>query len=108
MNRSYSPASGAVMFHLILLESLQSTEIFRLSSFALPPISVAVAPYRRIYGVSPRMRGFVAGETAAATDGGEPKSAESKPAVPLIITFKVFPVEGVSLKESFQMLLPSP
>src|ERR1700730_11419544 len=32
MNSSYSPSSGAVTFHLIVLEFLQFTEIFRLSS----------------------------------------------------------------------------
>src|SRR6266567_4260255 len=53
MNRSYSPSSRAVTFHLILLESLQFTEIFKSSSFALPSITAAVVPYRRIYGVSP-------------------------------------------------------
>src|ERR1700687_2662576 len=90
MNRSYSPASGAVTFHLMLLESLHFTDIFRSSSFALPPISAAVAPYRRIYGVSPRMRGSVAGGTAARRDSGEPKPAEKTPAAPLIITFKKF------------------
>jgi hypothetical protein len=72
----------------MLLESLQFTEIFRSSSFALPPISVAVAPYRRIYGVSPRMRGPVAGRTAARRDSGEVKVVERMPAAPLIITFK--------------------
>jgi len=90
MNRSYSPASGAVTFHLILLESLQFTEIFRLSSFALSPISDAVAPYRRIYGVSPWIRGSVAEGTAARRGSGDANLAERTPAAPPIIIFKKF------------------
>ena len=90
MNSSYSPSSGAVTFHLILLESLQFTEIFRLSSFALPPIAAAVAPYRRISGVSLWMRGSVVRGTAARRDSEEPKPVERTPAAPLIMTFKKF------------------
>src|SRR5579863_4708631 len=88
MNKSYSPSSGVVTSHLIQLESLQFTEIFRLSSFALPPISAAVDPYRRIYGVSPWMRGSVVRGTAARRDSGEPRPAERAPAAPLVKTFK--------------------
>jgi hypothetical protein len=77
----------------MLVEPLQFTEIFRLSSFALPPISAAVVPYKQIYGVSSRMRGSVAGGTAARMLEwivGKPKPPERTPAAPLIITFKKF------------------
>jgi hypothetical protein len=70
-------------------------EILRSSSFALPSIAEAVAPYRRIYGVSSRMRGFVVGVTAAQEDSGDANLDERTPAVPLIMTLiKFFLLRG--------------
>src|SRR5713226_10524514 len=91
-NRSNSPSSGTVTFHFMLLESLQSTEIFRPSNFALPPISTAVEPYRRVSCVSPRTRGLDWRESGDRSDRAKPVPAESALAAPVSMTFRKLPL----------------